>query len=214
MASALSFAEIPMDGNVSPHSEASEDFGVNSEEDIGILLYPECVDAIEGDGVNETYESSEVPSLYENLAFITKSTSSKQVYNVEGSSNYSTECSIQLLGIAHQKDQEFKDSEEKNDSRDDFQISDNSPLYENLTFITASSKPFSQTPDAESNNSHVPLLAPPQEFADIDCFNNQFHDTDFMIKDDDCLSRSLKIHNGKKSILQMKKVHKIVHGKT
>ena len=192
MASALLFAEIPLDGNVSPHSEASEDSGVNSEEDIGLLLYPECGDAFESEVVNERSESSEVSSLYENVAFISYSTSSKQVYNFVGSSNYSTECSIQLLGIANQKDQEFKDSEENKDCSDDFELSDTSSLYENLTFITASSKAVTQTFESRS---HVPLLAPPMEFADRDCLNKQFLDTDFKVRprmDDDCPSQQFE----------------------
>ena len=70
MASALLFTEIPIDGNVSPNSEASEDSGVNSEEDIGLPLYLECGNATESEGVNEANQKAEVSSLYENLAFV------------------------------------------------------------------------------------------------------------------------------------------------
>ena len=173
MASDSALAESPTQRNISPHSEVSEDSGVNSEDDAG---YAAC---IESERTNEAPESPEDdhPSLYENLPYISKSDCSKQVYNFEGASNFSSECSIQLLGITYKKDHEFKDwdENEKVTRYLDASDSDDSPLYENLTFVTASSRPMKSS----EFSSPVPMLDPPTEFADADDVNSVFEEKDF-----------------------------------
>ena len=140
MASAMSLVRTP-----SPHSDVSEDSGVNSEEDGERIKEKELLLGTLG------------VDCYENIPFV----STKQIYNFEGSANFSSDCSIQLIGITYKKDEEstyWDDNENVQNSI----ISGITPevLYENLTFVTASSKKDDETP------LDHPLLAPPLEFAD------------------------------------------------